>query len=351
MKTRSFALAAMAVLLFSLVGLSAGDTHRGTSVNQQTSRLLSLLPATDAVAVFDARRFFDALPTIMAANPAMLVKLNGHLTEIQSKTGIDLRKFDQVAVGVNLKSTEGKGHDFEPIAIAGGDIKAGALVAMAKLASDGKYKEETVAGRTMVIITIPPSIKKTTPATTTSSNSTVVQTVDKGLHDLPMDLAVSALDSSTIAIGCPELVRAALEGKTHASAELISLLSPRETSIGSFAMKTPSVLSNMLPIDNDSLGKTISSIQILSGSLDMTAAGAALQMMARTTDAKRAAELKDTLDVLQMLGGTMAGSKQANKNAYGRLIKSAKLGVSGSDVTLDLLVPQSDIDVLVAQIK
>lgn len=347
MKTRSFALAAMAVLLFSLVGMSAGDTHRGTAANAQASRLVSLLPDTDAVAVFDAKRFFDVLPKILAANPAMLTKLTGHITEIQNKTGIDLRKFDQVAVGVNFKASEGKGSDFEPVAIAGGDIKAGALVAMAKLASNGKYKEEAVAGRSMVVITIPASVKKTAPASTI-----VVQAIDDHLNDRPMDIAVSALDGNTLAIGCPELVRAVLEGKTHVSPELTSLLSPHETTLGSFAMRTPGVISNMFPLDNDSLGKTIGSIQILTGSLDMTNAGATLQMMARTTDAKHAAELKDTLDVLQMLGTSLfGGSKQANKQAYGRLIKNVKLGVSGSDVTLDLLVPQADIDAMVAQLK
>jgi hypothetical protein len=351
MKTRSFALAALAVLLFSLVGLSAGDARRAAS-NQQSSRLLSLLPATDAVAIFDSKRFFDAMPKLLTANQAMLSKLNGHVTDIQNKTGIDLRKFDQVAVGVNFKASEGKHPNLEPIAIAGGDIKAGALVAMTKLASDGKYHEETIAGRTMVIITVPPSVKKTSPTTTTSNNSPVAQTIDKGLHDLPMDIAVTALDGNTIAIGCPELVRATLEGRTHANAELISLLSTREMTLGSFAMRSPGVISNMLPLDNDSLGKTISSIQILTGSIDMTTAGAALQMMARTADTKRAAELKDTLDVLQMLGsGVFGGSKQANKQVYGRLIKNVKLGISGNDVTVDLLVPQADIDAMVAQLK
>jgi len=343
-------MAAIAVLLFNMIGLSAGDTRRGTPANQQASRLLALLPATDAVAVFDAKRFVDAMPKVLAANPAMLTKLNGHVTEIQNKTGIDLRKFDQVAVGVNIKAGEGKGMDFEPIAIAGGDIKAGALVAMAKLASDGKYREETIAGKSLFIITIPPSVKKTAPAST-GTTSKVVQVVDEHLKDLPMDIAVSALDGNTLAIGCPELVRATLEGKTHADPELTSLLSPRETTIASFAMKTPGVIAKMFPLDNDSLGQTINSIQVLSGSMDTTTAGAALQLMARTNDAKRAAELKDTLEVLQMFGGTLASSAQANKKTYGRLIKNIKLGVTGNDVSVDLLVPQADIDLLVAQLK
>ena len=33
------------------------------------------------------------------------------------------------------------------------------------------------------------------------------------------------------------------------------------------------------------------------------------------------------------------------------MVKNAKFGITGNDVTLDLLVPQADIDVLVAKIK
>jgi hypothetical protein len=350
MKTRFLSFAAIAVLLFSLVGMSAGDTHRGTAAGGQAARLVSLLPATDAVAVFDAKRFFGSLPKILAANQPILTKITGHIAEIQNRTGIDLRKFDQVAVGVAMKAGEGKDLDCDPVAIASGDINAGALVAMAKLASNGKYREEKVAGRSMYIVTIPAAVKKTASPSTTP-HSKIAQVISKHLNDLPTDIAVSALDGKTLAIGCPDLVRAILEGKSHANPELTSLLSPRETTIVSFAMKTPGVISSMFPLDNDALGKTINSIQILSGSVDVTDAGASLQMMARTTTAKTAAELKDTLEVLQMFGGTLASSKLANKKAYGRLIKNIKLGVNGTDVTIDLLVPQADIDVMVAQLK
>jgi len=337
MKIRISSLAAIAVLLLNSLAFSAGDT------------LVSLLPDTDAVALFEGKRFCDALPKLLAANPAILTKITTTVADIESKTGIDLKKFDQVAIGVNIKLGEGKNTQVDGVAIAGGDIKAGALVAMAKLASDGKYKEETVAGRSMFIITMPPSVKKAAPKSPTASK--VGQAIDKHLDELPTDIAVSALDGNTLAVGGPEMVRAVLEGKTHANPELTSLLSQRETTIASFAVKTPGIITSMFPLDNDSLGQTISSIRILSGSIDVTAPGAALQIMARTTDAKRAAELKDLLDVAQMLGGSLLGSKQPNKNTHGRLIKNVKIGVNGNDVTLDLLVPQADIDVLVAQIK
>ena len=120
----------------------------------------------------------------------------------------------------------------------------------------------------------------------------------------------------------------------------------------SFAMKPTAGLSRLLPVDNDALGSTISSVQYLSGSLDVAAAGTSLQMMARTAKSDQAVALKDTLEGLQMVGKAVLGnSKNPDQQIYGRMLRNAKFGIIGSDVTLDLLVPQADIDLLVAKTK
>ena len=108
----------------------------------------------------------------------------------------------------------------------------------------------------------------------------------------------------------------------------------------------------MLPLDNDELGKNIDSIQYIAGSLEVSAAGTSLQMLARTAKPEQAQGLKDTLDGLQLIGGAIFGnSKRNDQQVYGRMIKNAKFDIRGNDVTLDLLVPQADIDILVAGIK
>ena len=108
----------------------------------------------------------------------------------------------------------------------------------------------------------------------------------------------------------------------------------------------------MLPLDNDELGKNIDSIQYLAGSVDVGSIGTSLQMMARTKKPEQAVGLKDTLEGLQIIGGAIFGnSKRADQKIYGRLIKNAKIEARGNDVMLDLLVPQADIDALIAGIK
>ena len=349
MKTRFFAVTAIAVLLLNIAGFAVGDTHRASAPTRQATRLVSLLPASDAVAVFDAKRFLDnALPTLLSANQPMLTEITAKITEMENHTGIDFRKFDQVAVGVAMKQGAGKDFDCEPVAIASGDINAGALIAIAKLASKGKYREEKIGEKTLYIFTVKDTMKA---PVANAKNSKIINAIDR-VKALTTEFALAALDGNTLAIGCPERVRETIEAKSHVGADITSLLSVKETAVMSFAAKTPGGMAKLLPLENDELGASIDSIQYLSGSVDVAVAGTSLQMMARTTKPEQALALKDTLEALQILGKAVLGnSKHVDQQIYGRMARNAKFGINGNDVTLDLLVPQADIDILIAGLK
>ena len=63
MKNRIFAAAVTAILILNVVGFSLNDTSTALRNRRQATRLVSLLPASDGVAVFDSKRFLsDALP-------------------------------------------------------------------------------------------------------------------------------------------------------------------------------------------------------------------------------------------------------------------------------------------------
>ena len=352
MKTRFFAVAAIAVLLLNVVGLSLGDTPRPRVLSPQASRLVSMLPASDAVAVFDTKRFLDdTLPRLLSANQPMLNKVIGMVTEMEAHVGIDIRKFEQVVVGVALKQGEGKDFACEPIALASGDINAGALVAIAKLGSKGSYREEKIGETSVYVFTMKDPMKKPAAKTTKAKASKITTAIDS-VKSLGTEVAVAALDRNTLAIGCLDRVRETIEAKSHVGADLTDLLAAKETAVMSFALKVPRGTAKLLSLDDDELGATINSIQYMSGSLDVAAAGTSLQMMARTVKPDQAIALKDTLEGLQMLGKAILGnSKSPDQQIYGRMVKNAKFGINGNDVTVDLLVPQNDIDILVAKIK
>ena len=62
--------------------------------------------------------------------------------------------------------------------------------------------------------------------------------------------------------------------------------------------------------------------------------------------------LLDTLQGLQTIGKAfLGGAKGPEKAVYSRMIDNAKFVRNNNEVTLDLSVPQSDIDILIGSIK
>jgi len=351
MKTRSFAVAAIAALLISVTGFAKPDTRSALAKKREATRLVSMLPASDGVAVFDSKRFLtQGLPSLLSANQPVLAEVMAKLNEMENRTGIDLRKFDQIAVGVAMKQITPKEVDFEPVVIANGDINAGALLAVAKLASNGTYRVETIGTHTVYVFSAKDVMQKTAAKTTNSKIATII---DKALRGITKEVAVTALDKNTLVIGSLARVRATVEATSHVGADITGLLTVKENAVMCFAFKTPSGgMSKMLPLDNDEFGTNIDSIRYVSGSLDIEATGTSVQMIARTAKPEQASDLKDTLDGLQVVGGAIfGGSKRPDQKLYGRLIKNAKFEARGTDVTLDLLIPQADIDQLIGGIK
>lgn len=350
MKTRFIAIASIGVLLLNIAAFAKPDTRSSAVKKARAAKLVAMLPASDGVVSFDSKRFLsDALPKILSGNQPILSEVMAKITEMETRTGIDLRKFDQVAVGVAFKQVSAKEIDYDPVAIASGDVNAGALVALAKLASNGTYKTEKIGERTVYVFSAKEVLQNTSVKTT---NSAVANMIDKALTGMSKDIAVTAFDRNTLVMGSLARVTETLEGKTKISAELNGLLSRNPTAVMSFAAKSPGTLAHLLPLENDELGKTVNAIQTLSGSMDVTAAGSAVSILARTKTAEEATGLKDLLDVGQMLGKTVFGtSKRPDQQIYARLIRAAKFEAKGTDVTLDLLVAQSDIDSLLNKVK
>ena len=350
MKLRFFAVVVIGVMLSNFAAFAAVDDHGKKAKKRPVNRLVALLPASDGVAIFEAKRFLDeGLPKLLSANQPMLGEIMAKINEMENRTGIDLRKFEEVAVGVSFKQISATETDFEPVVIANGDINAGALVAVAKLVSKGSYREEKIGERTVYVFTAQDVLKN---APVQATNSKITSTMDKALKGLTKEIAVTSLDAKTLIIGTLPRVRETLAGESHVGAELAALLSQKETAVMTFALRPPGGMAGMLPLDNDELGKNLDSIQYLSGSLDVAAIGTSLQVNARTAKPEQAAGLKDTLAGLQMIGRTfLGGSKRVDQQVYARMLKNAKIDSRGTDVTLDLLVPQADIDILVAGIK
>ena len=75
------------LLVLNAAGLSLAGPRNKSVLKRQVNPLVAKLPASDAVAIVDSRRFFDqALPKILASRPDLVGKITTHLNEFQATT-------------------------------------------------------------------------------------------------------------------------------------------------------------------------------------------------------------------------------------------------------------------------
>ncbi len=309
-----------------------------------------MLPASDMIVVADGKRFFnEALPKALSANQAMLKEVFSHIDAVQTKTGIDLRKFESIAAGVSIGSTEAKQLKAAPVVIARGTTDSAMLIEAAKKASEGKFKEEIVNGKTMFIVTSNDAIalaKKNAPVSAKAAKHQ-----DKVAAMLE-DVAFAATDSNTIVAGYASRVRQTLEGTTKVSPELVAMLGKKPAGIANFAAKVPGGMSSLLPLDNDMLGQNIDAIKAVYGAVDVANSQATINVTAVTEKAQQAEELRGTLDGLKNLGKSfLVMSRAPNNKVYAKLLNSVKLSNTANELNIDLAIPQADIDAVVSMIK
>ncbi|MFL6467926.1 MAG: hypothetical protein ACJ72Z_08210 [Pyrinomonadaceae bacterium] len=346
MKRRTIAAvtATMLVLSFVVAVFAAVDKNRPVkpAVKAKTDPLISMLPASDAVVTVDGKRFFgDALPKVLSANQKLLGEVLSKLNNLQSRTGVDLRRFDSFVAGVNIIKKAGNDFDFDPVVIARGSVDSAAVIESVKKNSDIRHREETVAGKTIYIVSSEDVL------------ANLKQNVDPALvqkhAERINDLAVTAIDGNTLAIGSLVRVRETVEHKTSVSPDLIGLLGKKAPAVANFAAKVPGGLSTLLPLDNDELGANIDSIKTIYGNADLAGGQATISVTGRTLQAQQAIDLKGTLEGLRDLGKAfLGGSKAADKQLYARLLTNVRISQVANELSLDLAIPQSDLDALVA---
>ena len=332
MKYRIFAVFVLSVLVLNL----GGSILAGSNARRSGAELVPLLPASDGVMILDVKRFFgDALPKLLSNNPSTLAKVTGEIEKFQAKTGIDIRQFDSMAAGINTKQVANKQYDIDPVFIARGQTSSASLIATATKSGNVKYKEERFGERTIYIF-----------STADLANS------PQAIKRFADGIAVTVIDSTTLAFGTLGRVRQALEAKTKVGSDISSLLQLNPAAVTSFATRVPPGMKSFLPIENDELGKNIDSIQYLYGHADVAGGLANLYVTARTQQNAQATSLHETLAGLQILGKAfLSGSKSPDKQVYARLVENVKFSVRANEVNMNLQVPQSDIDILVGSLK
>lgn len=329
-------------LVLSSVLVTAADTRRARKV--APAGLVALLPASDAVVTFESDRFFSqALPQLLSGNQKLFSEMMVKVDEIRQTTGIDLRQFDEVVVGVSATGPSPDKIDYQPLILARGKFSSDSLVAIVKIAGSGKYREEQVGNRTIYVFSPSEVAAKNKP----SGTSTMDNILTKVIENLDREMALTAYDDGTLAVGTVARVKDVLGGASKLDAEMLSAVGKKPAALMSAAMRTPQGMEQFLKLDNDSLGTNLKSIRMLSMDLDVANSNASLSLSAKMTTVEQATDMKQMLDGFKSFLPALLGGGRGNNKIFGRIAENARITRVGSNVSLSVSIPQSDINVLI----
>lgn len=309
------------------------------AATQQANALLASLPASDGVASVDLQRLLnEALPQILAANPEKLAEINAQIDRVKEQTGFDVRQFEQIALGVAFR-----GKTADPIMLARGKYNAPALLALAKIATKGKHREEKSGDKSITVFDAKEILAE--HKAKLSGGGSLVKILDFILNKMPGELAVATFDSNTLAIGSVARVREIFESKTRVSAGVLSLVNARKpNSMVSFGANTPNGLAQFFELDEDEFGQSLTSIRQIYGALSVAGANTLVSLNSKSINAEQAKALEDTIGFLQSFGKGLLGKKKA----YAALVENLKITRVGAEVRLDTQVPNAELAALLA---
>lgn len=336
MKIRILSSALVAsLLLAALSSVGIAQTRRGVTATTRQS-LLNRLPTSDAVAQINIKRVLsEAQPKLLAGNSARLAEVDSQIERFKTRTSLDLRSFDELALGMRYSYPSAGITKIDTVAMARGVFSTGDIVAAGRAAADGKYREEKYLGKTIYIFTLDEQVKVL------------------GLLDLKItELAVTPLDANTLALGNADRVRntvAAGKEKRSSNAALITLATQDPSAIAGFAGNVSPELLQNLRIGNEAIARDVATVRQTYGSLAMTDKDLELLVAARTVDAGSARSLGDTVESLKQLGPLFINRLSGLKGVLARsALGNLKITTQGNELKIRTAVAQSDVAPLVS---
>jgi hypothetical protein len=335
---KSFALFLALSIALTIFGLTAGAQTR-SSQSSAAGAALNMLPPSDFVAFVNVRRLIDeATPKIFADNPTKLAEFNADLDRLKAKTGLDVRSFSSIAVGLRYLNPSPGITTADTVVIASGTFNANALIAAGRLASKGKYQEQKYNNATISIFSINDQVNV------------------PGLMNMRVkELAVTALDTNTLVIGELPAVRATLDAnrtRSGVNADLVNLAMRAPNALIGFSANVPPSLTKGIDLNNDEITKIIGSIRQAYGAIGTTAGGFDMLMITRTERAEQAQSLSETLTALKQFGGVLAGQLPAETSKLAQnALESLKIGAQGNETSIRLELQMADISTLMRVLK
>jgi hypothetical protein len=332
MKIRLVSFAFLSIAVLALLQINAVAQTRARSTAPASTSLMVSLPKSDAVAQVKMKRLFDeAMPRILASNPARLAQVNASVENFKTRTGLDPRMFDEVAVGIRFMFPGERTTKVTTVALAKGAYNSDAMITAGGLAANGKYRQEKYKDKTIYIFTLDETIS-------------VLGVFDFRINEL----AVLPLDANTLALGDPMSIRSVVDASRaskRANAELIALASRDPNAVIGFgANMSQQLVGSVDAIGNAPIAAELARLRHVYGSVSTTERDLELFIGARAINAEAANNLGETLRGLKDIGSLFVGRMSG---ARGVLAKSAlanlKIVNNADELQIRTAVPSADI--------
>jgi hypothetical protein len=185
---------------------------------------LSQLPEADALVYINPQRIInEVLPKFLPAKD--LEEMHKGFAAAKAQAGIDPAKVEYLVIVVRFKKPTADLNFQAPeiMAVSSGDFSAEALLGLARMASQGKLRDEKYGDKTIGLMTIEPIAKE-------SEKNPLLKSFT--------ELGVVALSANTLATGSPGYLRAAIdaaEGKERINMAALNSLVRDPNALVSFA--------------------------------------------------------------------------------------------------------------------
>ena len=318
----------------------AAPAKTPTTAAPSSTSALNLLPASDVVVSFNLKRLLnEAMPKFFADNPTKLADVNAQIDKIKTQTGIDVRSFEDVAVGLRYQTTSPAVRTTGMVMIAHGTFDAGALLAVGRVAAQGKYREEKYNGSTVYIFTLPEQ----------------VNALPGPLSVKIKELAVASLGTNALVLGEPASVRTTLDANrtpARAGNSVAQLAARAPDALIGFGANVPPSLTAKADLGNPEITKIIASIRQAYGAISTTANGFGLLAVARTDTPDEAKTLGDTLAALKQFGAMVIPQLPPETRQIAQeTLDSLKITANGNETALNLEISQANISTLMRDMK
>ena len=195
-----------------------------SNATQDIRSVLATLPEADTLIFINPRRILNEVaPRVMSEKD--LEGMRKTFADMNQFAGVDPTKVDFIVIAIRFRkpTADLKFTPPEFMAVTSGDFSSESLMNLARMASEGKLREEKSGSKTLSLMTIDPIAKES------EKNPFLKSFVEVG---------VVPLSANSLAVGTPGYLRAAVdaaEGNSRISAESLNSLLRDPTVLASAA--------------------------------------------------------------------------------------------------------------------